>query len=265
MSTITSADGTTIDYESYGDGPAVVFVAGAVQHRALDGSTTSAARLLGEQGFTAVVYDRRGRGRSPDTRPWTLGREVEDLAAIIADVGGAATVYSSSSGATVALAAALATPSVTGLVLYEPPFFHGAGKSDQISAVAGLLARGDDEAAMRYNLTDVVGIPEPVVDGMSKGPTWAAMCAAAPTLIYDLTAVDEVNTDPDWAARWAEISVPTTVVSGSKTFPGLADAADQVATAVPAARRRTLPGEDHSPSPDAIVDAVVHHHASVAD
>ncbi len=256
MSTVTSSDGTVIDYESHGDGPPVILVSGAVQHRQIDPVSAAAGRLLGERGFTGVVYDRRGRGRSGDTSPWALRREVDDVAALVVACGGGATLYSSSSGAAVALEAALAGVGVTGLVLYEPPFFRGGDKSDQIDAVTALLTRGDLDAAMRFNLTDVVGMPAHVVDGMSQGPSWAAMCAVAPTLIYDLSALNEVNTDPDWRARWADLSVPVSVYSGSASFPALAGAADEVAAAVPHALRRTLEGQDHSPSAAAIADAV---------
>ena len=239
----------------------MLFVAGSVQHRAIDPNTTAAAKLLAERGFTAVVFDRRGRGRSGDTAPWSLPREVEDVAALVAAAGGEAILFSSSSGATVALEAAVAGVGVTGLVLYEPPFFRGADKAGQISAVEGFVAAGDNEAAMRYNMTDVVGMPAHVVDGMSRGPMWAAMVEVAPTLVYDLTAVNAVNTDPDWPARWATIAVPVSVVSGSDSFPGLAGAADSVAAAVPGAARRTLEGQSHGPSPEAIADAVAQFYA----
>jgi pimeloyl-ACP methyl ester carboxylesterase len=261
MSTVTSADGTVIDYESHGSGHPVVFVAGAVEYREINPHPTSAARLLAERGCTGVVYDRRGRGRSSDTPPWSSEREVEDVAALIATVGGAATLYSSSSGATIALEATLAGVGVTGLVLYEPPFFRGGDKTDQVRAVAELLAHGDDDGAMRYNLTDVVGIPAAVVDGMAHGPSWAAMCAVAPTLLYDLTALSAVNTDPDWSTRWAGIDVPVAVVSGSQTFPALAGAADQVAASIPGAERWVLEGQTHGPAPEAIADAVTRLHA----
>ena len=35
MSTVTSADGTTIDYDAYGNGPTVIFIGGASQHARL--------------------------------------------------------------------------------------------------------------------------------------------------------------------------------------------------------------------------------------
>jgi hypothetical protein len=85
MSTVTSPDGTVIDYNRYGDGPAVIFVGGASAYRAADEGTTQTARSLAAGGYTAVDYDRSGRGRSGDTQPWALDREVEDVADPTAD------------------------------------------------------------------------------------------------------------------------------------------------------------------------------------
>ena len=59
MSTVTSADGTIIDYDAYGKGPTVIFIGGASQHRAIDQRTTEIAKQLAAKGFTAVDYDRR--------------------------------------------------------------------------------------------------------------------------------------------------------------------------------------------------------------
>jgi pimeloyl-ACP methyl ester carboxylesterase len=87
----------------YGDGPAVIFIGGAATHRAIDDATTQTAKRLAAEGFTTVDYDRRGRGRSGDTPPWALAREVEDVAALITAVGGAAALCTNSSGADVRL------------------------------------------------------------------------------------------------------------------------------------------------------------------
>ena len=80
MAETTSADGTTIAYDSWGDGPLVVVVGGAFNDR---GTWAQLARALAAQGFRAVSYDRRGRGGSGDTQPYALEREFEDLAAVI--------------------------------------------------------------------------------------------------------------------------------------------------------------------------------------
>ncbi len=253
MSTVTSADGTVIDYSRYGVGPAVVFIAGASAYRAIDEDATRAAAGLAGAGFTVIEYDRRGRGRSGDVQPWAVEREAEDVAALISEAGGAAALYSSSSGAGIALAAAGAGAGVTALALYEPPLFGGHDLAAELDALRSLLAAGRNDEAMRYNLTSVIGLPPGVVEGMSRGPGWAPMAAIAPTLIYDLTVAHQINVDPDWKARWAGIPVPVIVCSGDQSFPGLSEAADAVAAALPQASRRTLAGQGHRPAPEAIV------------
>jgi pimeloyl-ACP methyl ester carboxylesterase len=257
MSTVTSPDGTVIDYDRYGDGPAVIFIGGAATYRAIDEATTQTAKRLAAEGFTTIDYDRRGRGRSGDTPPWALAREVEDVAALITAVGGAAALCSNSSGADVALADASAGFGVTALALYEPPFFAGLSFTTHLAALRSLLADGENEEAMRYNLTSVIGLPAEVVDGMARAPWWAAMVAAAPTLLYDHAATHEINLDPDWRGRWAKVTVPTIVCSGDQSFPGMPEAADAVAAALPNASRRTLPGQGHRPAPEAIVPVLV--------
>ena len=237
--------------------PAVVLVGGAVQHRAIDPRTTEAARLLAAAGWTAIDFDRRGRGRSGDTKPWALEREVEDVAALIVAAGGSAALYTSSSGAALGLQAALAGIGLTGLVLYEPPFFPGSAKASQIHDLQRFLQQGDRDGAMRYNLTNVVGIPAQVVDGMARSPVWAGMCAVAPTLVYDFSALDNVDTDPDWTARWSELAVPVSVCSGARSSPALISAADRVAAALPRAQRHVLPDQDHNPSAEAVANAVL--------
>ena len=170
MSTVTSPDGTVIDYDRYGDGPAVIFIGGAATYRAIDEATTQTAKRLAAEGFTAVDYDRRGRGGSGDTQPWALAREVEDVAALIKAVGGAAALCSNSSGAGIALAAASAGVSVTALALYEPPFFAGHSFTAHLTVLRSLLADGKTEEAMRYNLTSVIGLPAEVIDQMARAP-----------------------------------------------------------------------------------------------
>ena len=198
MSTVTSPDGTVIGYDRYGGGPAVIFIGGATAYRAIDEASTQTARRLAAEGFTAVDYDRRGRGASGDTQPWALDREVEDVAELIKVAGGAAALCSNSSGADIALAAATAGVGVTALVLYEPPFFAGASFDAHLAALRQMLADGRNDEAMRYNLTSVIGLPPDAVDAMAQAPWWAAMIAVAPTLVYDHTATNEINVDPDW-------------------------------------------------------------------
>ncbi len=79
--TVTSTDRTVIAYERTGHGPALILIDAAGHYREF----TSFADLIGllAQRFTLYHYDRRGRGRSTDTQPYAVAREVEDLAALI--------------------------------------------------------------------------------------------------------------------------------------------------------------------------------------
>src|SRR3712207_1168270 len=95
MDKVTSSDGTPIAFERLGDGPPVIAVCGAMCDRAL---MRSAAEELAKY-FTVFNYDRRGRGDSGDTTPYAVEREIEDIAALMAEAGGTASVYGHSSGA----------------------------------------------------------------------------------------------------------------------------------------------------------------------
>src|SRR5436853_7681251 len=106
MKKMHSADGTTIAFDQLGRGPAVVLVGGMVEQRAMDSETAQLAPLLA-QHFSVFHYDRRGRGDSTDTLPYTVEREIEDIEALITEAGGSALVFGISSCAAVSMEAPL--------------------------------------------------------------------------------------------------------------------------------------------------------------
>ncbi len=103
MEKIISKDGTSIAYDQLGKGPAVILVCGGSVDRT---SNSPLAALLAEQ-FRCFNYDRRGRGDSGDTLPYAVEREVEDINAVVTVAGGTAYLYGTSSGAALAMEAAL--------------------------------------------------------------------------------------------------------------------------------------------------------------
>ena len=105
MNPVASKDGTTIAFDKSGQGPALILVGGAFQHRAIDPSMARLAELL-SPNFIVFHYDRRGRGDSGDTAPYAVEREIEDVDALIQDGGGTASLFGMSSGAVLALEAA---------------------------------------------------------------------------------------------------------------------------------------------------------------
>jgi pimeloyl-ACP methyl ester carboxylesterase len=250
MPTVTSADGTDIAYESSGSGPALVLVDGAMCHRA-GGPMRPLTEAL-RRDFTVFAYDRRGRGASSDTPPYAVEREIEDLAAVIAQAGGAACVYGISSGGALALAAAAAGAGIIKLALYEPPFLAEVEGDARIreytERLTELLAAGRSSDAVALFLA-AVGVPAPVIAGMRRSLGWADMAAIAPTLAYDDQVLAGGRVPHGLAPR---VTVPVLVLAGSASPGGLQHAAKATAEALPTAEFRTLDGETHDVRPGAL-------------
>src|SRR6266496_5531496 len=122
---VTSKDGTKIVYDQIGHGPAVILVAGALCSRSF-WSGPALAKLLAPR-FTVYNYDRRGRGDSGDIKPYAVEREIENIEALIDEAGGSAYLYGHSSGAALAMEAALRLGNkVKKLAMYEVPYNEDA-------------------------------------------------------------------------------------------------------------------------------------------
>ncbi|WP_235999550.1 alpha/beta fold hydrolase [Qaidamihabitans albus] len=181
MQTVTSADGTTIAYDRAGSGPVVVFVPGAFN----DATTCAPLAEQLEDRYTVVCPDRRGRGRSgdaitpADAATYDVQREIEDLDAVIAAEGGEAAVFGYSSGAILALRAAVAGSRITRLALYEPPFAIGGlarpGPEDLPERLAALIADGRPGDAVATMQIDGIGLPAHTVEEIRRSPMWSRL------------------------------------------------------------------------------------------
>lgn len=99
----------------------ITIIRGKVQQVTSKDGTTIAFDRTGD-GSPVINYDRRGRGDSGVTQPYAVEHEVEDLGALIDEVGGSASVFGLSSGANLALEAAADGLAIARLALWEPPF-----------------------------------------------------------------------------------------------------------------------------------------------
>jgi pimeloyl-ACP methyl ester carboxylesterase len=248
MMTAVSADGTTIAFDRYGDGPPVIMTVGAFNTR----STTEPLSRALEQRFTVLNYDRRGRGDSGDTAPYAVDREIEDLGALVAASGLPASVFGYSSGAALALKAAASGLPITKLVLYEPPFnpddsypLLPANLADQLAELVSAGRRGD---AVELYQTKAVGIPEDVVAQLRHAPFRPGLEAIAHTLAYDATIIGDRSLPTELITS---VTAPTLVISGEQSPPFLRAAAQAVAQALPNGRLNSLPGQGHDISPEA--------------
>jgi pimeloyl-ACP methyl ester carboxylesterase len=241
MAKVNSADGTVIGYDRTGSGPVVILVDGAFSHRGYRGGRPLAAALASD--FTVVAYDRRGRGESTDVSPYSVEREVDDLAAIVDEVGSPACVYGFSSGAVLALrAAARLGGQVARLVLHEPPF----GGSDAAAKlefatyaqqIAALISERRSGEAVSLFLSGM--LPPDVLAEMKRSPDWALMEAVAHTLVYD-NAVMGDGAIP--TALAGTVAAPTWIIDCADSPDFKCEAADALATAMPRAKRTTLQG-----------------------
>jgi pimeloyl-ACP methyl ester carboxylesterase len=250
---VTSADGTVIVYDSYGAGPAVVLVNGAFGDRTHPTLAGVAAALA--PWFTVVDYDRRGRGDSGDTRPYAVGREVEDLAAVIGAVGGSAMVFGGSSGAALALVAAAGNPAVTRLALWEPPYHVDDSApplpADFAAQLESLVDAGRWEEAVERFMVEAAQLPAAAVAAMRAQPAWPRAEPIARTLAYEAAVMGPGNALP--VATLAAITQPTLVLGGEHSPGWMANAALAVAAAVPGALHRVLEGQSHGVAAEALV------------
>lgn len=244
MKKLNSKDGTPIAFDQSGKGAPVILVDGATTSRAFGPSTPLAALLAPH--FLVVNYDRRGRGDSGDTPPYDVYREVEDIEALVNEVGGSAFLFGTSSGAALALEAALALNSkVRKLAMWEPPYNSDPAARQAFKQYRKNLAdalasnRRGDAIVLFMNL---VGVPQDAIQGMRQAPMWPMLEAVAPTLAYDAAVLGEDAAVP--VNRVPGISVPTLVMNGT-VIPFMLDTATALAKAIPHAQHRTLEGQSH--------------------
>ena len=242
IKTVASSDGTALAFDRLGAGPPVVLVSGASTTR---GIHDELADLLARD-FTVLNYDRRGRGDSGDARPYPIEREIEDLDAVIAEVGGSAAVFGNSSGAVLALRAAAAGVAVTKLALWEPPFMVDPDgprrQQEYVSKLTRLLdedRRGDAMALFMKT----IGLPDEMIAGMRQSPMWPGMEAIAHTLIYDATIMGDSLVPSELLST---VTMPTLVLHGSDTGDWAASSAKALIAVLPNARQHTLQGQTHA-------------------
>ena len=247
MKKVISRDGTQIAYDSTGHGRVVILVLGALNSRK---SGSKLAKLLASR-FTVISFDRRGRGDSTDTAPYSPEREVEDVAALIGAVGEPVYLYGHSSGAALALESAIKLrKNVRKLAIYEVPYAVNAKERKDAStyykALKKLLDSGRRGDAVALFVRSV-GVSAKQVAALKRLPMWRGLVRMAPTLAYDSEVLGKGHSLP--AARLSRLTVPTLVMHGGAGAPSMRDAAQAISKVIPKAKLRTLAGQTHGVSP----------------
>jgi pimeloyl-ACP methyl ester carboxylesterase len=250
---VTSRDGTRIAYDTWGNGPALILVNGALADRS---GNAELAQLLAGQ-FKVYSYDRRGRGDSSDTKPYSVKREIEDIEALIDRAGGSAYVYGKSSGASLALQAAAALgDKIKKLAVYEAPYSDAEGAAKEWKEFAaklnGLLI-ADRRADATTQFLKFSGAPDEVLAKLKASPAWPGMVAMAPTLTYDIAVLGDDRAVPVGIA--AKVKAITLVMDGGASLeplPFMRPTADKLARTIPGAQRHIVEGQSHDVSPKSL-------------
>ena len=250
---VRSADGTSIAYETSGQGPPLILIGGAFCDRKARASGTPLAGLLADR-FRVFSYDRRGRGDSEDAPSWSIDRELADLAALIAAAGGSASLFGNSSGALLALDAAARGFSIPRVVAFEPPVLLDDAWASSFDVLAlqidEAVAGGRRAEAVELFHTKAMQMPPEVVARMGRSP---ALEKLAHTLGSNLriTARGPARLDEMKAVRAA-----TLFVAGGASPAWMREAIGKLASATPAARLLTLEGQTHDVDPAELARAV---------
>lgn len=263
MPFVISKDGTKIGYSVVGAGPAIVLVDGALCWRASGPSGPLAAQL--KDRFTVYTYDRRGRGESGNTLPFSTQREVEDLDALLDAAGGSAAIYAISSGVGVALTAAN-TPAVgrkiTKMVLYELPIMVDDSRKrlpdpTYAAEMDRLIAAGDNAGAVKHFMKDGVGIPAFGIFMMQLMGVMKKLAPVGPTLAYDTAfVVPYWQGKPIPAGTWSNVTMPVLAIGGGKSDQWMQNAQVAVSKAVGNGSHKTLEGQNHMVAATAIAPMI---------
>jgi pimeloyl-ACP methyl ester carboxylesterase len=257
VDTIISTDGTPIAFWQGGVGPPLLVVHGTTA----DHSTTwrfVLPRL--EQHFTVFRMDRRGRGASGDSQDYSLQREAEDIAALVDMIGQPVHGLGHSFGALCCLEAALLTPNLRRLILYEGVPVRGAdyypaGMLDHFDA---LLNANDSEGLLLALFRALVGMPPHEFEALqSQTDAWNARLANAPTAPREMRTEAQYVFVPE---RFKAMRTPALLLVGGASPPSQLADAQAVASALPDATIKILPGQGHAAmhtAADLFVDAVL--------
>ncbi|WP_277678342.1 alpha/beta fold hydrolase [Gracilibacillus dipsosauri] len=252
MNIVPSKDGTQIAYDVLGKGPVLIFITGATCFRSFEPVIHDASTFA--QQFTVYNYDRRGRGDSSNTLPYSIEKEIDDLEALIDEAGGDVHLYGHSSGAIIALEAAIRLDNkINKVVLYDPPYVEDEAAKKEFNQLKEqlneLLEQKKYAEALAFFL-EGIGIPREVIDGMFRqSPQWNSMLKIAPTLAYDTMLASDLAP----LKKASKVTVPVQIIVGKENPKNMQEVAKQLSEAIPNAKLIELEGQNHMPDPKLVL------------
>jgi pimeloyl-ACP methyl ester carboxylesterase len=241
-----SADGTTIGWETSGEGPPLLVVHGS--SRAAKHYRAMSAVLA--KTFTVHVMDRRGRGASGPLREGdALEAQLADLVSVL-DATKARLLFGHSAGALLSLEVAKLR-TLDKLAVYEPPLpsanswdwvpdFQRAIDRGRPGRAMALIAKGLDLGPPKWLPTFVIAVPAGLLMRSAEGREMAELMKTAKS---DFAMLEELHDVP---ASYASIEVPTVVLEGEKSPAWLRRSAAEIARALPHGELVKIAGAAHN-------------------
>ncbi|MDQ2904296.1 MAG: alpha/beta hydrolase [Ktedonobacteraceae bacterium] len=241
MEKIRSSDGTSIAYQRSGHGSPLI---------AVHGTTADHTRWMPilpvlERSFTVYTLDRRGRGESGDTRPYTIKQEFEDILALIDSIPETVFLLGHSYGAICSLEAARRTTRIRKLVLYEPPIRLGPEhySPEVLSKLQTLLDGGEQEEALITFQQEIVRVPPHELALLRSSPSWPARIATTHTMVRELRGANAYVFE---ATRFRDLKTPTLLLLGGDSPAYFKAAIEAVHDALPESQVRIMAGQQHA-------------------
>jgi pimeloyl-ACP methyl ester carboxylesterase len=213
-----------------------------------------------EEQFTIYAIDRRGYGESGDASGYAIEREFEDIAAVVNSLGKGVNLLGHSFGGLCVLEAALLTPLVRRLIVYEPSELPVAGAplypEGMIDRLQDLLDSGDRESVVTTLMREAVNMPSHEIELLKASPVFPSMVAAAHTVPRESRAEEDYQFEPK---RFENFHAPTLLLLGGDSPSFFKTTIETWHTALPNSRIMILPGQQHIAhytAPDLFVDVV---------
>jgi pimeloyl-ACP methyl ester carboxylesterase len=239
VSFVSSKDGTRIAVECTGTGPNLLIVHGGTGDR----NRWKPLLPLFASHFTVCAMDRRGHGESEVGPNYRLGKESEDVAAVVNSRPGPVFVLGHSIGGVWALEAAFLTNKISKLVLYEPPL-QDLDHNSVADRMEKMIQAEDREQALVTFLRDIVMISPDEIASMKQQASWPGRVAGIDIQIREIRVLSKYRFD---AKRMTALEVPTLLLTGSKTAsPQLKQAINSLMETLPKRTLVVFEGQEHN-------------------
>jgi pimeloyl-ACP methyl ester carboxylesterase len=238
---VRSRDGAEIAYWESGSGPSLILVHGTTA----DHTRWNPVLPELEARFTVCAVDRRGAGASAgETQPYALLREFEDIAAVIeaihAEAGEAPSLLGHSHGAICSLEAALLTPHLRRLILYEPPL---PAEPDIVARLEKLLDKGKRGEVVSTFMREIARMPEERLRAIQSLPSWEGRAAVAHAIVRELKGQRSHPLRPE---KFRAMKLPTLLLLGGASAAPFKATIDLLHQALPASEIAVLVGQQHA-------------------